>query len=345
MQSSFAFFAVFSLFCLPLAIYGQNRLSTPLEILTFMQASPTQYKVEQLRRQPEQPNLIVLNNDSYVIVFGGKEYSRAYPHSRNCKAEKAVQKANEILFSAPEEREKARKLYKKALREQPADAQLYSLIGETYFEEKNYEKAIPNLRAAIQLNSVDYRSRWLLGEIFLAENQCDSAMYYLTLAHLYNRNLPRLQNRLKDVYAKCGKSYYNTWRFEPRYFNYREDSFVIVSADGIWLTYAMYKAVWEFEPDYLYIKSKQQVADYLYHQELEAMLGTYMTYSQLPEADQRPYASIRAFELALDHELLEAYIFYEILLPQRPTMAHYLTPEFTQMLMEYIQIVRAENHQ
>ena len=169
-------------------------------------------------------------------------------------------------------------------------------------------------------------------------------MHYLTLAHLYNRNLPRLQNRLKDVYAKCGKSYFNTWQFEPLYNNYREDSFVVISAEGVWLTYAMYKAVWEFEPDYLYIKSKQQVTDYLYHQELEAMLGTYMTYSQLPDTDKRGYPSIRAFELALDYELLEAYIFYEILLPQRPTMAHYLTPEFTEMLMQYIQIVRAQDH-
>jgi tetratricopeptide (TPR) repeat protein len=321
-------------------VAAQNRLSTPLEILTFMKASGTNYQIEQLRGKIERPHRQILQNDGFVDVMNGREYSRSYPAMRNCKAEKWANEAQKIMAFENLDRKKARKLYLKAIKEMPQDAQLYALIGESFYDENDYPKAKDYFRKAIAINAIDYRSHWLLGEIYLAENVCDSAIYYISLAHLRNRNLPRLQLRLKEVYKACGKNYYQNWAFEPLYRNYREDTMIVIAAQGVWLTYAMYKAVWEFEPDYLYIKSKQQVTDYLYHQEMEGVMGMYLTYNNLAAEEQREYASLRAFELALDNELLEAYIFYEILLPERPTLAQYLTPEFTAMLLDYMSIVR-----
>lgn len=327
-----------------MSLAAQNRLSTPLEILTFMKASGTSYQIEQLRGKIERPHRQILQNDAFVELMNGREYSRAYPALRNCKAEKWVNEAQKIMAFEKPDRKKARKLYLKAIKEMPQDGQLYALIGESFYEENDYGKAKDYFRKAIAINGIDYRSHWLLGEIYLAENVCDSAVYYISLAHLRNRNLPRLQLRLKEVYKACDKDFYSNWAFEPLYRNYREDTTIVIAAQGVWLTYAMYKAVWEFEPDYLYIKSKQQVTDYLYHQELEGVMGMYLTYQNLAETEQREYASLRAFERALDNELLEAYIFYEILLPERPTLAQYLTPEFTQMLLDYLQLVRGGNY-
>jgi hypothetical protein len=332
----------FALFACTYSSQAQNRLSTPLEILSFMKASGTKYQIEQLHRKVSKPSPTILQNDGFVDSYGGREYSRTFRGLRNCAAEKLVAQADALLAVENPDRKKARKLYQKAIRQMPQDAQLYALIGETYYEERNFDEAKKYFRQAIHLNSIDYRSHWLLGEIFLSENVCDSAIHYISLAHLRNRNLPRLMLRMKEVYSLCQKTYYNNWAFEPAYRNYLEDTTVVIAADGIWLTYAMYKAVWEFEPGYLHIKANQQVSDYLYHQELEAVMGTYLTYNNLAPADQRAYASLRAFELALDHELLEAYIFYEILLPQRPTLAQYLRPEFTELLLQYLFIVRSQ---
>ena len=322
-------------------IIAQNRLSTPLEILTYMKSSALEYKVEQLRGKLENPLLIVLPNDGYVEEKDGKEYSFSYKDKRTSEAQKYVNQAQALLATEKTAGKKARKLLEKALAIDTSDAQLYALIGESFFDEKDYKKSEKFLRQAIHLNPVDYRAHWLLGEIFLQENQNDSALHYIRLAHLRNRNMPRLTLRMKEVSELCGKPFNTNWVFQPLYKNYKEgDSTIIIAADGIWLTYAMYHAVWKYEPGYLHIKSNQQVSDYLYHQEMEAMMGTYLTYSNLQDADKTPYPSLKAFEIALDHDLLEAYIFYEILLVERPTLAHYLTEEFTEYLFEYMEKVR-----
>lgn len=323
---------------------AQNRLSTPLEILTYMKSSSFKYQIEQLRGKLEKPMLIVLPNDGYVEEKDGKEYSFSYKDKRNAEAQKYVSEAMQLLSIEKGDKKKARKLLEKAINIDSTDAQLYALLGENYYDEKDYKKAEKYFRQAIHFNKVDYRAHWLLGEIFLKEEQKDSALHYIRLAHLRNRNMPRLNLRLKEVTELCGKTLNTNWVFQPLYKNYKEDSLIIIAADGVWLTYAMYHAVWKYEPGYLYIKSSQQVSDYLYHQEMEAMMGTYLTYSNLQEQDKVAYPSLKAFEVALDNDLLEAYIFYEILLVERPTLAHYLTEEFTTYLFEYLDKVRGINY-
>jgi hypothetical protein len=236
------------------------------------------------------------------------------------------------------------KLLDKSLKNHPQNAQIYTLLGEAYFQQQNYDKAKIAFEKAISINPIDYIARWQLGEILLLQNQTDSALQIITLAHLYNRNQPRLLLRMRDLYLRYGFSYEHAWNFSPLYQNYRDKGNIIVRAEGIWLTYAMYKAVWEYEPDYLYIKSKQAVSDYLFHQEMEAVLGTYMTYSKLEEADKKIYPAIRALETALDNEMLEEYIMYEIVLVEQPSLAYYLTPEFTERLFAYIKAVRSLNY-
>ncbi len=320
--------------------WAQNRLNTPLEILTFMEASGTKYQVEQLfGKTPERPRT-VLPHGAFIENYNGKEYTREYQYGLSCEAEHSIREAKELLSIEKPAYAKARKLYQKALQSQPNNAQLHTLIGETWYKEKNYTEARSSFERALSLNAIDYLARWLMAEIYLAEGKQDSALYNITTAHLYNRNQPRLLLRLKEMYNQCGKSYVQSWGFEPQYRLYKEDSVVIIAANGIWLTYAMYKAVWEYEPDYMFIKSQQSVSDYLFHQEMEAMVGTYMTYSNLADSDKRTYPSIRAFEKALDAELVEEYIMYEILLVERPTLAQYLTDTFLQRLVRYIQTVR-----
>lgn len=319
-------------------------MSTPLEILTFMQASGTKYEVETFsgKMQPR-PN-IVLPHGAFVQNYNGKDYTLEYQYELGCDAEASIAEAKTLLAGENPNYKKIIKLLEKVLKAHPKNAQVYTLLGETYFQQQNYPKAKTQFEKAIALNPIDCIARWQLGEILLLENQTDSALQTITLAHLYNRNQPRLLLRMRDLYIRYGFNYEHAWGFSPLYQNYRDKGNIIVRAEGIWLTYAMYKAVWEYEPDYLYIKSKQAVSDYLFHQEMEAVLGTYMTYSKLEDADKKVYPAIRALETALDNEMLEEYIMYEIILVERPSLAYYLTPEFTERLFAYIKAVRSLNY-
>ena len=125
---------------------------------------------------------------------------------------------------------------------------------------------------------------------------------------------------------------------------YKDGETVVVSADGIWLTYGLYKAVWQYDTDYQYIKSQQSISDYLFQQEMEAAIGTYMTYTELKEDDPRNYPAMNAFGLCLDRDLVEEFVFYEILLVDRPALAYHLTPNFMQRLMHYIGSIRGMDY-
>jgi hypothetical protein len=121
---------------------------------------------------------------------------------------------------------------------------------------------------------------------------------------------------------------------------YKDGETVVVAADGIWLTYGMYKAVWEYDSDYQYIKEQQAVTDYLFHQEMEATLGTFMTHSSLKGDDKRNYPAMEAFGNCLDRSLVEEFVMYEIMLVNSPSIAYHLTDTFMAKLCEYIQSVR-----
>lgn len=322
---------------------AQNRLSTPLEILTFMEASGTDYQIEQLYGTVPLRPAPVLPHGAFIETIEGVEHTREYKDFWTCAAEQNYAKARALLNTEKPDYNKVRKYYHKVLKEFPRHAQVHTLIGETYLEQKQLAEARRWLDQAIAYNPIDYLARWHLAEIFVQEEKWDSAVVAITIAHIYNRNNPRLLLRLDEIYAKAQRDYIREWAFEPQYKLKKEDSSIVVIADGIWLTYGLYKAVWQYEPDYIYIKQKQAVTDYLFHQEMEATVGTFMTFSALRREDKRTFPAMLAFELALDNNMVEEYVFYEILLTERPTIANYLTPEFLKRLVDYILIVRGTN--
>ncbi|MCP4440791.1 MAG: tetratricopeptide repeat protein [Aureispira sp.] len=323
---------------------AQVRLSTPLEILNFMEASPTQYEVEQLFGDIEKRDRPVLPHGAFVEVIDGIEHTFEHKDMIGCKAEKWQLKAREMLSVENPNHTKIRKFYAKILKQEPNNAQVYTWLGESHYEEGNYEEAKEWLDKAIRLNNIDYLARWLLAEIHFKNEELDSAVRAITIAHIYNRNNPRLLIRLKEIYKEKGLNYYQNWGFDPQYDVYQEKNTVVVAGDGIWLTYGMYKAVWNFDPDYRYIKEQQATTDYLFQEEMEAAIGTYMTYSSLKQQDKRGFPSMSAFEVALDQEMVEEYTMYEILSVDRPTIANYLTEDFLERLISYIHKVRGQNY-
>lgn len=322
-------------------LWAQVQLSTPLEILTFMEASPTKYELEQLYGDVPQKERQVLRHGTYVKETEGKEYQLEYKDTETEEETLWRTKARDLVSVENPAYEKARRYYHKILKKSPLNAQVHAWIGETYYEERNYKKALVWLNKAIELNPIDYLARWLSAEIFLQNGQTDTAIYTLTLAHIYNRNHPRLLKRLVEVYQEQETPYYQNWGFDPLMYVYKDGETVVVTAEGIWLTYGMYKAVWNYDTDYQYIKEQQEVTDYLFQQEMEAIIGTYMTYNNLKQDDKRNYPVMNAFGLCLDYEMVEEFVLYEILLVDKPSLSHYITPVFMERVIKYIQRVRS----
>ncbi len=321
-------------------VVAQVQLSTPLEILTFMEASPTEYELEQLYGDAPRKNRPVLAHGTYIQTIDKKEYLLEYKDTETNQQRAWKEKAAELIRYENPNYKKARSFYQKILKQSPQNAQIHTLIGQCYYEEENYEEALVYFRKALKINPIDYLARWLIAEIHLKKKEIDLAVYNITLAHLYNRNHPRLHRRLHEVFQEEGRSYFRDWEFDPKYYLYKEDDRVVITADGIWLTYGMYKAVWKYEPDYLFIKSQQEVTDYLFQEEMEAVIGTFMTYNTLKSDDNRNYPSMNALALCLDHNMVEEFVMYEILLVDKPLIAKHLTEDFVHRIIQYIDTIR-----
>lgn len=309
-----------------------------------MEASPTQYEFEQLYGTAPKRARPVLPLGTYLQVNEGKEYQKRYQTLLAVKDSILLAQTTDLLNVERPKYGKVRRTYQQLLKRYPECGLLHTLMGTTYYEEQQYERANQWLERALELNPVDYRARWLQAELLLAQQQIDTALQLLTIAHLYNRNHRGLLNRLIEVSEGSNIPYYRNWGFDPRMVVYQDGDKVVVRSDGIWLTYGMYKAVWTYDTDYQYIKSQQAVSDYLTHQELEAALGTYLTYTELKHVDTRNYPAMNALGISLDHTLLEEFVFYEILLVDRPALAYHLTPAFTQRLIQYIRMIRSKDY-
>jgi tetratricopeptide (TPR) repeat protein len=309
-----------------------------------MEASPTNYELEQLYGDISTSKKQVIRHGVYVTVEDNKEYQLEYKDWETKKQKKCKSKAKELISYENPNYKKARKYLQHLLKKHPLHAQLHTLIGETYYYDSQYDLAYQSFEQAIELNPIDYLARWLMAEIDLKKGNKNQAIENITLAHIYNRNHIRLLQRLQEIYKETDLTYIRNWSFAPEYKLYKENETVVITADGIWLTYGMYKAVWKYEPDYLFIKSQQEITDYLFQQEMEAALGTFMTYSTLKQDDKRVYPAMNALGTCLDEEMVEEYVMYEILLPQQPTLANHITPPFMKRIIEYIATVRSQNH-
>lgn len=309
-----------------------------------MEASPTTYEFEQLYGTPPRKNRTILAHGTYLTLLEGKEHQAYYQQAYSPSENTCLEKATTWLNTEQPNYKKVRRIYQNLLQKHPDDAALHTLIGVTHYEERQWKPAQRWFDKALALNPIDYKARWLLGELFLQQEQVDTALYTLTMAHLFNRNHPRLLKRLVEVYEQVQQPYYQNWGFDPLMQVYKDGETIVVSADGIWLTYGLYKAVWAYDTDYLYIKAQQSISDYLFQQEMEAAIGTYMTYTELKQDDPRNYPSMNALGRCLDRELVEEFVFYEILLVDQPALAYHLTPEFMQRIMTYIKTIRSMDY-
>ena len=213
-------------------------------------------------------------------------------------------------------------------------------IGDTYYAQQRYSDALTWYRRAIDSNYIDYLAHWACANALVYLGQQDKALREITIAKVLNRNNPRITTKLVEIY-RLNKKNYNDWYFTPLYElsdDYDAESekvTVKIRFKDYWMSYAMAKAVWKYEPGYA-----EAMGNNLVLGEKEAVFAYWVIASSNKAAKKT--LPTKVLKLALDNSCYDAYVIYEALLPENPSIALYLGEEGIGMIADYILDVRSK---
>lgn len=326
-------------------IYSEDILS-PEEIIKIMTDSKFRYNIETL-------------NDSIEYNFSNNLTTN---HVYQDKSDKNIK----LLFSELSDDEKvifekaennfqhnmyyqARQYYKELISKNEKLYFINTYIGQSFEAEKKYDDAEDWYRLSINKNYIDYMAHWFLADILILKNQKKEALNEIILAHLLNRNNPRIIKSMKRIFSK------NDYSFDEFVFNpqYKIDSissteYNIKFKNSTWMFYAMTKALRQYEPNYN--GSKQKINLDVINLEKEALLGLIILYKKRIEdknnaendnkediEDEFNNLNIEAVKVteAFDNNLLGEFILYEIILPNYPNIILTFDDKMIANLVDY----------
>jgi len=318
------------------SLFGQ-KLHTPAEIFILMEKSSISYNLNALTKL-DKPILAPdrtekLNyNDYYRQEVNGKPTVKKYQWSEEVKAdfdkaENYFQENNLPL---------ARGLYQEALSRDSGCYKAMTYIGQTFDMEGFHAKAIEWYQKAIDKNYIDYMNHWFIADSYSAIGENNKAVDEITIAWILNRNNPRISNAVKRIY-ELKKIKVPTWTFTPQMqIDSIQGNKVTVHFQVEWLGYAMVKALWLYEPGYKesmgYQEDKLNTTE-----EKEAILNLL---SSLSKKKWKKIPELKALRKALDKNMVNEFIFFEIYLPEHPAIVYQLTDSFIQSIKEYILTVK-----
>ncbi|MFH2096441.1 MAG: hypothetical protein ABIJ16_12095 [Bacteroidota bacterium] len=326
------FILFITMFCFS-RFYGQE-MHTPAQLLEIMDKSTISYELSPLDEAintPDREHLLNFNN-SYRVFNEGLLTTYYYDFSE--EVTNVLQEAEQYFQDG--KIQNAREKYLQALEMDSTCYKVMTYIGQTYGIEKEYEKAKEWYTRTIELNYIDYMAHWFLADIYKSTGEYKKALDEITIAHILNRNNPRIKSSLIDIY-KLNKLKYADWMFNPQV---QVDSIgpdkVNIAFHPDWLGYGIGKAIWKYEPDYAEsMGSENEFFSML--QEKECLVCLIVTFDK---KKLKKYPEFKALQMALDNKMVDEYILFEILLPDYPVVAYQFTDELVDLMKNYIIKVR-----
>jgi len=318
-----------------LCAFGQ-KLHTPAEVIDIMQQSFVSYQLILLEDEilpPDRTNNLNYNH-YYRKVEEGQIVTYRYEASSDlqsylAEAEGHYQKKNYAS---------AREMYLEVLKADSTYYQVMTYIGQTYEAERDFDNAIEWYEKTISLNYIDYMAHWFLADAYRTRGELDKAVDEITIAMILNRNNPRIKKSFNDIYA-LKKLKTNDWTFNPQIkFDSLAENQIEVFFHTDWLGYAIVKALWKYEPGY---KESMGVSEgsFSINEEKEGFLCL------IPLFDKKKLKShpeFNALQLSVDNNMIDEFIFYEIVLPEHPFVAYQLSEEFINKIKDYVIEVRGK---
>lgn len=277
----------------------------------------------------------VLSNDLYRIEENGSYVIKRYELT-----DEAGSYFNDAEnFFQKKDYANARKNYKKVLELCPTYYKVLVYMGDTYFHERDYVNARVWYTKAIESNYIDYLAHWACANANLYLNDFETALKEISIAKVLNRNNPRLTTKLLEIY-KYNKLSYNDWYLEPKYslsesYDVKEEKDVVnIAYQDYWLPYALVKAVWQYEPNYA---ESMNNSNFMESKESIASIALTMDKKLV-----KKHIELKGLQKSLDEGFFAAYVIYEDMLPQNPSIALYLDESDIETIVNYLIKVRSK---
>ncbi len=311
-----------------------QEIHSPAEIFKIMEKSPVSYELNSLEKEilPKDRS-DNLNYNHYYRVSDRGQIS-TFQYDMDSALQVCINKAE--AYFQDKKFSLAREKYLEALKMDSSYFQVMTYIGQIYGIEGEFDKAIEWYNKTIDLNYIDYMAHWFLADAYKTKGELDKAVDEITIAMILNRNNPRIVNAMRDIY-ELKKLKADDWTFNPQI---KIDSIgvnqVRILYDIDWLGYAMVKALWEYEPGY---KKSMGVSEETFStiEEKECFVSLMTTFNK---KKLKKHPEFKALQLALDKDMIDEYIFYEIVLPEHPFVAYQLPTEFISGIKDYVIRVR-----
>lgn len=321
-----SFFMFFSL------LVSAQDLHTPKEIFDILEKSTLSYSINQLETAiPLKDQTYNLNtSDFYRVEENGSLITKTVKLTEEALAlkEKAEKFFREKNYSA------ARKTYQEVKKLHPEYSKLTTYIGQTYYLEGDIDKSIRLYKQAIEQNPIDYMAHWFLARSYIQNKNFDKGLNEYIRAHLLNRNHKLMLVELQKV-MELSKKTYEDWTFNPQYKLTSTDSQnVNIFYDTDWMSYALTKAVWAYEPGYRASMGLGPNEKVSILEEKEALASFYVLNIDNKKLNKKPF--FKALDQAFNNQQFDAFILYEILLVEIPFIAYQLPDETLGSLRNYI---------
>jgi tetratricopeptide (TPR) repeat protein len=311
-----------------------QKLHTPSEILSIMEKSPVAYTLQELKQPIPCHDYSSSLNDIHIYVVNKDSQNIAKEYSFTSQT-KALYKRAESFFGEAKY-DSARACYERLLKADSTLFFVYTMLGQIEEIKGNSDRSIEFFKKAISKNFYDYMAHWFLADHLVANGNFKEALNEIVLARILNRNSLRVKTSFEKI-LRAQKLSADDICFTPQYEVDKPAEAVIIKTQTLWMGYGMVKAVWAFEPGY---KTSMGVEENSYSslEEREALISLYVTTSRDKRAQK--YPELVMFNKAVDKQMLDEFLFFEIILREHPNIVYTLKPEFIQSVKKYVIEVR-----
>ena len=208
----------------------------------------------------------------------------------------------------------AREKYLVLLDSFPEDTYLMTRVGYSYEKENDLKKAKEWYQKSLDGNNIAFDTRERMARILVQNKKTKKeALEHIIKASIINRSDESVEKMLWIV-ALANKSKCVAWEFEPLTLvaaNPAKDTVNINVRDKIWEGYARSQAAYLFEPNYkeeVTERTKELLTVTPYR---ESLMILYKTIKKKKQKNPM----LKALKKAIEMDLLEEFMMYEIFLP------------------------------
>lgn len=326
------------LLCVPLLFSQAPNLRGPEQVLSTLEQSSINYELSILNSTITADTSHKPNPFGYYQVQEGslleaKKDDKKYNDQALVYFEQA-----EAYLNYDNNPLKARELYKKALNLEPDLYTAISGVGTTYAEQNNHTEAITWFKKAITKNYMHSYTHRLLARSYMSKGMQNQAVKEISIALVLDRRHHSLIREFKEMYEKAGLNTAD-WIFTPQIrITKKSNEKVIIEYKDPWLTYALAKAAWQYEPGFKEAAGVAANQGVTMMEEFECLYNLAMGLTKIDD-NQKPPA-LKALEEAVWNNMVYEYMFFEILLMQNPFFVYQIPQEGIEKIADYIIKIR-----